>query len=487
MACNAGACVASQTVTGTRYVTYWPDSGPLAPAVAPDVGIASVAAVLPATTTAWVTYPGVFAPSGTFAIPNVPAVSYLLVFQDGNGFDRVVLTSSSAVDLGYDVLGRADVAFPTASTPVSISLSGLTPWNLSDDEVEMVSSNADLLDFPASGSALASAATTGSLVEDWFASAIGGPLHLLESSDNVSFIDLSTFTFTVGATVYSYQAATVGGAVTNVATPAAIAAALSVPSTTIGSVAIDWDLGQFEALLGIMGPSVTVGPTPHTLLVGAYAQVLGSPAPVPLVLDAPVLLRLQVAAAGPGSSLSAPSPLQYAHVLDPTLWNEWRNVDFQGEMSFTAPGATAPFVATASVGRTEPIATATTPIDPVLTPAQAPLVNGLSAFSALTGVGTSPTFSWSPPATGAATSYTVEIFLLQASGNATVSTRVASLTTAGTQIQVPPGLLATGNTYYARITATQPIAPGADGFATAPNRYNNVYAYASLLTATLSP
>ena len=88
---------------------------------------------------------------------------------------------------------------------------------------------------------------------------------------------------------------------------------------------------------------------------------------------------------------------------------------------------------------------------------------------------------------GAATSYTVEIFLLQASGNATVSTRVASLTTAGTQIQVPPGLLATGNTYYARITATQPIAPGADGFATAPNRYNNVYAYASLLTATLSP
>jgi hypothetical protein len=264
-------------------------------------------------------------------------------------------------------------------------------------------------------------------------------------------------------------------------------AAFSAPATTNGSVTVDWDLGEFEALLPVMGPAATVGATPHTLLVGAYAQVLGAPAPVPLVLDAPVLLRLQVAAAGPGSSLVAPAPLEYAHLLDPSLWNEWRTVDFEGQVSYTAPGATAPIVATALVGRTEPIASATTPIDPTLTPAQAPLVNGLSAFSPLTGVGTSPTFSWTPPATGTPTSYTVDIFWLQASAGSTVSTHVASLTTAGTQIQVPPGVLATGNTYYARLTAIEPVPPGADNFSTAPDRYNNIFAYASLLTGTLSP
>jgi len=486
--CNAGACVASQTVTGTRDVTYWPDSGPVAPVAAPDVTVASVAIFLPAGTAAWIAYPGTFAPDGSFAIPNVPALtSYLLVFVDGNGFERVIQTPATTVDLGYDVLGRADEAYPAASTPVTIDITGgLTPWNPSGDEVELVASNADVLDFPIASAAVSTAATTAIVVEDWYASAMGGPLHLLEAQDSVTLCDLSTATFTVGPGTYAYQAATSGATLANVATPSDIATALAVPATTIGSLSVVWDLGQFEALLPIMGPAPTVGAAPHMLLVGAHAHVLGYPAPVPRVIAGPVLLRLPVAAAGPGSSLATP-PLEYSHVLDPTLWNEWRNVDFEAQVTFTAPGATSPYVATASVGRTEPITSAATTVDPTLGPATTPLVNGLGAFSPLAGVGTTPTFSWSPPAVGVPTSYTVEVFLLSASAGATVSTRVASLTTAGTAIQVPPGVLAAGSTYYARITAVVPVSPGIDSFATAPNRFNNIYAYASLLTNTLSP
>ena len=489
MVCNAGSCVASETVTGTRDVTYWPDSGPLAPVAAPDVTVATVAVALPAGTAAWVTYPGTFSPTGTFSIPDVPAAtSYLLVFVDGTGFHRVVQTSASTLDLGYDLLGRADVALPTASTPVAIDVTGgLTPWDPGGDEVELVSSNADVLDFPIAGAALASASTSGSVVEDWYASAIGGPLYLLEAADPVTLVDLSTASFTVGASTYPYRAATAAGSVTDVATPAAIVTPVSAAGTTIGSVAVEWDLGNFESLLPVMGPAATVGAAPHTLQVGAYAQGLGYPAPVPRVLEAPVLLRLQVAAGGPGSSLVAPAPLGYAHALGSPFWSEWRSVEFDGEVSYLAPGATAPLVATAPVGRIEPMATAATPIDPTLTPVQTPLVNGLGAFFPLTGVGTSPTFSWTAPATGAPTSYTVEIFWLGAQAGATVSTRVAMLTTAGTEIEVPPGVLATGNTYYARITAVEPIPPGTDDFAAAPLRFNNVYAYASVLTGTLSP
>lgn len=73
-----------------------------------------------------------------------------------------------------------------------------------------------------------------------------------------------------------------------------------------------------------------------------------------------------------------------------------------------APGATQPtdFLQAATVFSFVPMSPAPTdPIAPVLGPPTAPLLNGVDAFVPQSGVGLQPTFSWSPPNLGTATSY----------------------------------------------------------------------------------
>jgi hypothetical protein len=89
------------------------------------------------------------------------------------------------------------------------------------------------------------------------------------------------------------------------------------------------------------------------------------------------------------------------------------------------------------------------------------------------------------PALGTPSSYTVDLYLLQAQGASTTSTRVATLTTSHSavgqqQVTVPAGVLATGSTYYARVTAR---ADAPDAFDTQPLRRANVGTWASALTA----
>jgi hypothetical protein len=466
--CNAGACVASRTVTATRRVTNWPDPpAAQATAVAPDAATASVEALAPDGSGGWVHYPptpATFDVTGSASIANVPAGSYLLVFRDGGGVSHVVQTSWSAVDLGYDVLGRADAAPASLPTPVSYALTGLAAGAT---EVQVTSSNADVAHV---------AELAG---EDWAASGS----NLLAAGDVFYVHDLAP----VACGAYACQVATdwssqVSGGLTDGAA-STIAAALA-PATTFGSVTADWQTSAFELLLAAMNPVATTDAIAHTLLVGASAYPLVNFGPFASG-GAPVLFQLQQPA---GTGNVAAGVVGYGQFLDPVLWNEWRGVGFSARVAYTAPLASTPLIETVSVARREPMIPApATPIAPTLGPAQTPLVNGLGAFSTLTGVGLTPTFSWSAPATGVPTSYQVSIYRLFASGTASASALVASLTVAGasTQVAVPPGLLLAGDTYYARITA-QAIATG-DAFDTAPFRTSNVWATAQALTGTFSP
>jgi hypothetical protein len=80
-------------------------------------------------------------------------------------------------------------------------------------------------------------------------------------------------------------------------------------------------------------------------------------------------------------------------------------------------------------------------------------VNGEPAFAALTGVGTSPTISWSAPAVGTPDGY--RVFLASSDHGAT--TGYAVLHTADPQIVVPPGILYAGeNTIFLEARAEAP-------------------------------
>jgi len=491
--CNAGTCVPSRTVVGTRDAYFWPDAVTTpATTAAPDVRLpvaATIQAVVSASGTVR-TYPGTFASdgSGTYSIPNVPTGSYWLTLVDGGGVVHAVETPSTTVDLGYDVLGRVDETPATLPTPVTLAVANLDPWDPTGDQLQLTAANANVWDLAVSplGLSAGTTDTTGLAPLDWSVGA-SGALDLLEAADVLYVHQLASASVTLGAGAYAYQfvdkwASVTGIAMTN-GLPATLTATLATPATT-SALAIDWRTTQFEALLPLLGPGTASATSSHLLAVGANAHPLASPAPQ--ASGVPTLFLLQLPA-GTGD-VAAATPPSYGHFLD-ALWNEWRDVEFRTQVSYLATGAGTAFVEIASVGQREamsgpPAAT----LAPALGPVQAPLVAGSSAIVAagvtIAGATSTPILSWSAPAVGAPTSYTVTIYRLGLSGSATTSTEVGTWVTPNLSVPVPANVLVAGSTYYARITAN---ARAADGFATAPARFPNVGAWASILTSPFTP
>jgi hypothetical protein len=87
--------------------------------------------------------------------------------------------------------------------------------------------------------------------------------------------------------------------------------------------------------------------------------------------------------------------------------------------------------------------------------------------------------SWSLPAIGTPTSYTIMIAqpVVAANGSTTFQT-MAYLATSGTSLSVPPGVLQRGVNYVATITA---YVKNPDTFDSAPYRHSFPYAWASVV------
>lgn len=101
--------------------------------------------------------------------------------------------------------------------------------------------------------------------------------------------------------------------------------------------------------------------------------------------------------------------LSYPQFHNP-LWTEMRQVIYNFDVDLVPPGGMDPIRVAASATRQDPMSPAPMdPIGPVVGPPTAPLLNGMDAFVARSGVGSQPTVSWSPPSLGAPTSYVVTI------------------------------------------------------------------------------
>lgn len=495
--CHAGACVASGTVAGTRLVAPWPADAPAcagaacppAPDVAtiPPAAPVAVRALAPDGQGGRVAYAGAFTAPGAFSIPAVPAGPYLLELVDGAGFRTLVDTSAAAVDLGYDAAGRADLARAGLATPVTLSLSGLAPWS-AGDELQLTAAGADAWHVLAPSPAPAAGDVAAAFTEDWHAPVAGGPLGLLAAADTLYVHQLASSVD--AASGLGFGAAAAWASFTGVAVAdgagASVGLGLGAPTSTAALPAGTWALSAFEAELPSVNPAATTGATPHALTVAASPHPLGAPGPA--ARGAPVLLRVRapLAGAGPDPTLGA---LSYGRFLD-AAWSEWLGVELAASVAYTAPGAASASAEAASIGWRVPASPAPTPPwAPAVTPVRAPQLTPAggapaSLFADLTGVGATPTLSWTAPATGAPTSYAVELFRLDAAGGATVRTPVATWLTAATSVALPPGLLAAGSTYYARITAR---AVAGDAFATAPLRRQEAAAWAQVLTGTFAP
>ncbi len=461
--------------------------------VVPDDVLGGTAQVWarPAAGGTWAEIAGTLSASGAYSILNVPAGPYRLVLRDGRGVTHVIETSSSDVDLGYDVLGRNGLSLAGAGTNVTFDLTGLTAW-LAEDEVEATAFDVDVFDVPVAGADVLTGQTVGGAIEDWSAGSAGRALALLAGTDVLHLHQLSTGTATDGVTAYAYQRATVSASASGYplasGQPATVLGALA-PMTDSGTVTVSWEPEQFEALLPALGPAATPVPNPHRLLVetAPYASLPAAPV---AAYGTPQLFRM-VRAHGGAEALAPISlaPITYGRFLDVALASEWRRAEFAATVPYTAPGATTPLDVLASVGRRDRMTPApATPIVPAVGPVQAPLVAGQAALGAstLTGVTATPAISWSAPAIGAPTRYEVRILELVAQGTATTAVPVAALHVAGTgtSVAVPAGVLAGGKTYFAEITA---ILVADERFDVAPLRATQVFSHATTLTSPFTP
>ena len=229
---------------------------------------------------------------------------------------------------------------------------------------------------------------------------------------------------------------------------------------------------------------MAAGVTGYSLRVGASARPLAWPTARSRAAGEPTLFQLR-ASGGVAAAVTFAAPLTYGHALDTATWSEWREATLTAHADFTATGATTPVRVDVTLGQREAMSPVpAVPIVPLLGPIQSLLLNGGAATAPRITVGLNPTLAWTAPAIGVPTSYAVELYRLAASGTVSTATRVATLVTTGTSLQVPPGVLATGSTYMAMVTAR---AVAGEAPATVPLRSANTYAWASTLTSTFAP
>ena len=114
----------------------------------------------------------------------------------------------------------------------------------------------------------------------------------------------------------------------------------------------------------------------------------------------------------------------------------------------------APAMARASVSVVVPLDKAgLASIEPLLSPPQAPQINGQDAFGTLAGISSTPTLSWKPPALGKPAGYAVQTHVITTFGTDGVVGNGPTFTTTATSLTLPPDSVQSGFTYVFQITA----------------------------------
>jgi len=254
-----------------------------------------------------------------------------------------------------------------------------------------------------------------------------------------------------------------------VSTTAANSATVLLASTPqTGAVATDVRNSQVAAFAADVNPSAVLGafslnvvPAPHSL---TYPDM-------PLT-DASNIFALTGTSAGDVDY----GTVTYGQFFDP-LWKEEQRVVW----GFDVPseGVSALFNSSLPV----PVTPGGT-ITPVISPPKSPRVNGAIAFTPQTGVGLQPTISWSAPALGTATSYTIAV---EATTPCGLSGQIAGFSAVihnGTSFKVPSGILKSGFAYRATITARQAAWDTVDA---GPFRTGSPRHVAQCVTSTFTP
>jgi hypothetical protein len=457
-----------RTISGAFTDVHQADTGnptSLPSTVAAGETVAAIVAMQGAST-GFMTFPGNLTTSGTFTIPGVPPTGhYFFAILPPSPPAHILEMSGSAPDLSRVLSTRVDLVAAGGQTRAALAVTNLDSW-ATGDHFTILSSQAGV-DFEPSTGTLAAGATQFNHTAFW-----SGGLADASKSDVVYFLQAVAGTAGTGTLLANTTNVTKCTSLSNLTlanggTTNAAVALTAAPQT--GSVQGSMKFSQFDALAASVNPNAKSS----AFLMEVFSEPHSVAYPDHPFTGSAGLFGLALTFTAPPADTDY-GTLVYGQCLDP-LWKEKRNVSYQ----FTVPiaGTTiASFVA--SVSADEPMTPAPGAVAPVIGPVKSPQIAGKDAFTAQSGVTVQPAFSWTAPAVGTASSYTLEVF------NASTQAAVFAETVYGTSLTVPPGLLSSGTTYFAVITSRQAAFDTLDA---APLREGTPVYSAQAVTAAFTP
>ncbi len=476
-ACFSNACVPSRTIASTLQTFFRKDDGSLTVvAGAPAETPVAVTGILVANGSpdGYAVYPVTTDSSGHFSVRNVPFGRYFLQIDTSlaaasSGFPVPTISRTlyeatiNNPDLSILVHGRADRLAATQSTTVTLSLTDSFPWiSKSKDSLIITSSQGSVYVRPGRSisPAIAAGATSFSGTFDWldpsvssFYNSYAGTflpdatkgdltwLYHRTAIDVSSAAGTSTTTWRYTAEFADFPSLTIpnGG-------PGNLSATLKLAPQT-GNFPGDFRASQFAALAPAINPAATPSGASSPPAVAVFATPFSLNYPDASLSATPLGSFFIPGAANTDVDFGT---LHYGQFLG-SLWPEFASGYYSYDVILTAPGAPGPVTVSELYFFSIPMSSVGTSWVPTLGPPQSPRINDTDAFTTHS-TGRAPIISWSPPAFGIVTRYTVGLNL---QGNPQAND-VISLTAwvyTGASFRVPGTFMRTGQFYSGNVVA----------------------------------
>lgn len=523
-------------ITGTTKETFWTTSG--TESVYVEERWAAIEAI------ADKSYPGTISDSGEISIPDIPMGPYWLALTatpsknlpNAQAQRTFVETDARVVDVGRFNTGRSDIAPMTQPSPIAINATFGIPFQVYTEDMsgQVTQPLTDELQFVSRGAALWGIADTfaemtgpadgATQVQGWtfdmqgnFMDLMNQGTPLVDASKGDDFVALHGVAQQEGDSMpdgdpwtgYQYFAAQEAFSAANVTMTdgGTTNVTLDFMPVTQKNFVLDYKGSAFNALLpsGITDPvfaslSVVMEVGTPNPGIGAFASLWSTTVssemaytnPDPACHDAGCDPMACATACDPGMlvhpgdhahTYGYGNPFQYGQELFTAIISFSKNVRpllpemtterLRGSFSISVPAAEVmgkPILPTLSLPQNIKVAGQATPYDQITT-----------------GVGTTPTISWDPPAMGTPTNYRVSVIDLKdmtgTDGTTSLRRTVATMYTTGTQVTIPEGIMQAGANYYLQVTAD--AAEGYDS--SKPFVYAQHYVWARMFTGVVTP
>jgi hypothetical protein len=453
----------TRNVSGHEIVHY--KNGP----VPVDLSAVPIAAYVP-TGSSYNVITGAGTSTGTFTIPGVPKGFYLLQF--GSSY---LWTSNTMVDLDFNENYRSTGVAANSSTQITFDLTNLNAWQ-STDAFEIVCPNNAA--FESTDDYLYGAGTPG---ETAFTGTYPYVGNLSDASLKDQYYTEDLVTQEVGG--YPFPA------LAGYYAPPKFTQAQGSDISIDGNFKTIPQTNAFEANINgadlaaqavAANPNATLTNTGIALDVHPGSLAKGDSTSTPdLILyegfdgGAPLI-----------TSNGDLGPVSYGNPY-PASWPLFVGYTYYAATNVLAPGATNNAqVLTYVETITTNLPSTTSPLTTIVGVVQNPSISGTSFFTNQSGVGLTPLLQWSAPSVGTATYYQVTVDQLTNNSGNTEYATIATLSTQQTSLQIPTGVLTSGQAYVFIVTAT--YVSGLN-FARTPYFYGPTTAWAQVLSGVIQP